>query len=78
MFHLEYTFWGHHRQHDSNESTVVFQITMFSSLASYLLGNQSLSHEAETADVRLSTVDGDDDWVLVEKTGMVYILEQDF
>jgi hypothetical protein len=43
---------------------------MFSSLASYLLGNQSLSLEAETADVRLRAVDSDDDWVLVEKTGI--------
>lgn len=42
---------------------------MFSSLASYLLGNQSLSPEAETAEVRLRAVDSDDDWVLVEKTG---------
>ncbi|KDR14245.1 tumor protein p53-inducible nuclear protein 2 [Zootermopsis nevadensis] len=41
---------------------------MFSSLASYLLGNQSLSPEAETAEVRLRAVDSDDDWVLVEKT----------
>ncbi|PSN51017.1 hypothetical protein C0J52_07437 [Blattella germanica] len=45
---------------------------MFSSLASYLLGTQQsqepeLSAEAVTADVRLSAVDGDDDWVLVEK-----------
>jgi len=69
-----YTFLGHHRQHGNKNSAVVFQSTMFSSLASYLLGNQSyephLSPEAVTADVRLRAVDSDDDWVLVEKTGI--------
>jgi hypothetical protein len=48
---------------------------MFSSLASYLLGNQSHepdhSPDAGTADVGLRAVEGDDDWVLVERTGAV-------
>ncbi|XP_023710992.1 tumor protein p53-inducible nuclear protein 1 isoform X2 [Cryptotermes secundus] len=48
------------------------QSTMFSSLASYLLGNQThepdLSPDAVTADVGLRAVEGDDDWVLVERT----------
>jgi hypothetical protein len=46
---------------------------MFSSLASYLLGNQShepdLPPDAETADAGLRAVEGDDDWVLVERAG---------
>jgi hypothetical protein len=46
---------------------------MFSSLASYLLGNQShepdLPRNVETADVGLRAVEGDDDWVLVEING---------
>jgi hypothetical protein len=59
---------------DTNACAVVFQSTMFSSLASYLLGNQShepdLSPDAGTA-VGLRAVEGDDDWVLVERTGAV-------
>ncbi|XP_069674422.1 tumor protein p53-inducible nuclear protein 1 isoform X2 [Periplaneta americana] len=51
---------------DNSEST------MFSSLASYLLGSHphepELSNEAVAADVRLRAVDGDDDWVLIEKS----------
>jgi hypothetical protein len=49
---------------------------MFSSLASYLLGTQNHEHdltpETATADVMLRAVDGDDDWVLVEKAGTVF------
>jgi hypothetical protein len=60
----------------SNNCGVVFQSTMFSSLASYLLGTQThepdLSPETATADVRLRAVDGDDDWVLVETAGKVF------
>jgi hypothetical protein len=56
--------------------TVVLQSTMFSSLASYLLGTQpsepDLSPERVTADVRLRAVDGDDDWVLVERAGKLF------
>jgi hypothetical protein len=59
-----------------NNGAVVFQSTMFSSLASYLLGTQphepDLSPETVTADVRLRAVDGDDDWVLVETAGTVF------
>jgi hypothetical protein len=46
---------------------------MFSSLASYLLGNQShepdLPRDVETADIGLRAVESDDDWVLVEVNG---------
>lgn len=46
---------------------------MFSNLANYLLGSHSqesnLSAEAVAAEVRLSAVEADDDWVLVERTG---------
>lgn len=76
ILQLEYTFWGPHRQRGSNISAVVFQGTMFSSLASYLLGTQNHEHdltpETATADVMLRAVDGDDDWVLVEKAGTVF------
>jgi len=60
----------------SSNCAVLFQSTMFSSLASYLLGTQThepdLSPEAVIADVRLRAVDADDDWVLVETAGMVF------
>jgi hypothetical protein len=46
---------------------------MFSSLANYLLGNQAhepdLSPDAGTTDGGLRAVEGDDDWVLIERTG---------
>ena len=54
----------------------MFQSTMFSILASYLLGTQThepdLSPEGAIADVRVRAVDADDDWVLVETAGMVF------
>jgi hypothetical protein len=50
---------------------------MFSSLASYLLGNQSHEPEEVTADAGLRAVDGDDDWVLVERTGAALTLTSD-
>lgn len=64
-------FWNTTGSMAVMESAVTFQSTMFSTLASYLLGNQSLSPEAETADAGFRAVDSDDDWVLVEKTGML-------
>ncbi|XP_067015841.1 tumor protein p53-inducible nuclear protein 1 isoform X2 [Anabrus simplex] len=46
---------------------------MFSNLANYLLGSHTqespLPANAVAAEVRLSAVEADDDWVLVEKTG---------
>lgn len=42
---------------------------MFNSLASYLLGTTSVDPVPEATELRLTSMPGDDDWVLIDRTG---------